>query len=335
MKKFLKRTFFVLLAIIGIGLIIPVFLSSSVKCETSIVIDAPAENVYEQIANFKNWNRWSAWNRQDPNMKVVYGGPDMGTGSWYTWDSEMSQLGNGKGTIDAEAPNDSIRVKLEFMGGGTPAWAVYRFKKEGTGVKVTMTFNAEMGYVMRYFAGMMQKEVMKKTDEGFQTLKTICENGPKQTTYEVMETWQNEQPYLGMRDTCSMATIGAKYMANFPALFEAVGKSGVKAAGPPFAIVHSPDTAQTIFDIEWCIPTATAPAASGNFKPGTLKAGKVLRVDYYGAYEKTMPAYEALFKYAGTKNMKPGKAREIYITDPTGENGSMSRVLTIVILPVE
>lgn len=336
MKKFLKRTLLVLLVIIGIGLLIPAFLSPAVRCENTITIDAPAENAFEQIGNFKNWNRWSAWNNMDPDMKIVYGGPDAGKGSWYTWESEKGEVGKGKATIDAEVYNDSIRVQLDFMESGNPSYMVYRFKKEGTGVKITATFRSEMGYLMRYATGMMETVIREKTDESLKALKTICENGPKQTRYEVINTWQNEQPYLSLRDTCTMATIGAKYMTNFGVLGQALAQGGGNGAGPPFAIVHSPDTAQTVFDIEWCIPTAAPATASGNTKPGTLKAGKVLRVDYYGPYEKTMPAYEALFTYAAGKKLKPaGKVREVYITDPTGENGKMDRVLTIILLPVE
>lgn len=336
MKKFLKRTLLVLLVIIGIGLLIPVFLSPAVRCENTVTIDAPAENVYELIGNFKNWNRWSAWNNMDPDMKIVYGGQDAGKGSWYTWESEKGEVGKGKATIDAEAYNDSIRVMLEFMESGNPSYMVYRFKKEGTGVKITANFRSEMGYLMRYATGMMESVISEKTGESLNALKKIAEAGPKQTRYEVMNTWQNEQNYLSLRDTCTMATIGAKYGANFGLLGQALAQSGVAGAGPPFAIVHSPDTAQTIFDIEWCIPTAGPAKASGNAKPGTLKAGKVLRVDYYGPYEKTMPAYEALFTYAAGKKLTPaGKVREVYITDPTGENGKMDRILTIILLPVE
>jgi len=330
--KILKWTGIVLGTIILLALIVSIFLPSRVEVKRELVINAPAENVYEQIINFKNWPRWSAFVRADSTLKPVYSGADQGVGASYSWTAE--EMGDGKIDIREAAFNDSIRMAMYFQESKEPAWGIYRFKKEGEGVKVTMVMIADMPFYMRLMGLMMKGMVGEKYDESLKNLKTIAEEGPKKKEYEVIETTQLEQHYLGLRDTASPATVGAKYQQNFPALFEAAMKSGSMPVGPPFSFVHS--QSDTLFDLEWAVPVAKAPAASGNFKPGVLKGGKVARVEYYGPYEETGNAYGSIMEWAAKNGKKiSGSPWEVYITDPMAENGKMDRVLTIVYMPIE
>ncbi|TND04079.1 MAG: hypothetical protein FD123_3850 [Bacteroidetes bacterium] len=332
--KILKRILIVLVILAAIAAIIPAFLGSHVHCERSLTIYAPAENAYYLVADFKNWNQWSPWHKMDPNWKLTHSGPDQGTGSSYSWESQVDSVGSGSMTIASCNPADSIFVNMEFKGMG-PATCRYRFKRTGDSTKITMTMDTDMPYFFRVFGGMMKENVEGKYEQGLKTIKAICEDVPKKKQYDVIESSQNEQPYLSIRDTCTMATIGAKYMQNFPAVFEAAGKSGNIPAGPPFAIIHS-DTAMTIMDIEWCVPVSKPATASGNFKAGSLKGGKMIKVEYYGPYEQTAGAYGAMEQWLASKGKKrAGKCREVYITDPQGENGKMDRVLTVIVADVE
>ena len=43
--------------------------------ERSITIAAPAERIYEQIADFHRWPDWSPWEGVDKHVKRIYAGP--------------------------------------------------------------------------------------------------------------------------------------------------------------------------------------------------------------------------------------------------------------------
>lgn len=335
--KILKRTLLVLVVFIALLAVIALFLPSSMKIKRTKTIKAAPENVYSLIANLKSWNRWSVWNQMDPNWKVTWGGPEEGTNSWYAWESEESQVGTGKITITNAVPVDSIITRMEFMGSEDPAWGRYYFKAVDGGVTLTMQMDADFGFnlIGRWMGLFMKGEVEKNFDTGLENIRKISEDGIASAArgeYLIAETWQNEQPYLSIRDTATMKTIGPKFGTNYGLIMQTMAENGVKSAGPPCAIYYRVDS---ILDIEWIIPTQQQVNASGNVKAGKFPAGKILKADYYGPYEASEPANKALEKYAANKNMTlQAPVREIYITDPTKEP-NMARWLTYIIREVK
>jgi effector-binding domain-containing protein len=335
--KIVKRILLVLVVLVALLAIIALFLPSSISVSRSLTIKAAPENVYSLVGNLKSWNRWSPWNQMDPNWKVTWGGPEEGEGSWYSWVSDNSQLGTGKITITKAVPFDSIITKMEFMGSDDPAWGCYYFKAAESGVTLTMTMNADFGYnlIGRWFGLFMKGEIEANFDKGLESIRKISEDGiagAARGEYMITETWQNEQPYISIRDTATMLTIGPKFGTNFGLLMQAMADAGVKSAGPPFAIFHSEDS---IMDIEWCVSTVTPIPSKGNVIGGKFAAGKILKADYYGPYEGSGPANKAIEKYAADKKLPLGApVREVYITDPTKEPNA-ARWLTYIIREVK
>jgi hypothetical protein len=132
--KTLKKIGIILLIIIGLFLVISLFLPSKVYVERSIVINAPVENVFEQVNTLKNWEKWSPWHEIDPNMGLKYEGPESGTGAQYSWTSEHKNVGNGRLVITNSAPYDSIVSEMYFMDSKEPSYGIYKFEKADGGV---------------------------------------------------------------------------------------------------------------------------------------------------------------------------------------------------------
>jgi len=79
----------------------------------SQLIDAPPARVFEQIADFHNWTRWSPWEDIDPGMKRSYSGAGSGTGAAYAW-SGNRKAGQGRMAItDAREPS-TVQIDLVF-----------------------------------------------------------------------------------------------------------------------------------------------------------------------------------------------------------------------------
>ncbi|MGL5890578.1 MAG: SRPBCC family protein [Bacteroidia bacterium] len=335
--KIVKRILLVLVVLVALLVVIALFLPSSMSISRSITIKAAPENVYSLVGNLKSWNRWSVWNQMDPNWKVTWGGPEEGKGSWYSWVSENGRVGTGKITITKAVPVDTVITKMEFMGSEEPAWGCYYFKPAEGGVTLTMTMDAEFGFnlIGRWMGLFMKGEIEKNFDTGLENIRKICEDGiagAARGEYMITETWQNEQSYISIRDTATMATIGPKFGTNYGRLMEAMAEAGVKSAGPPFSLFHGGDS---IMDLEWCISTVTAVPSKGDIKSGKLAAGKILKADYYGPYEGSTPANIAVEKYAAEKKYTlTAPIREIYITDPTKEPNA-ARWLTYIVRDIK
>ncbi|MCU0435493.1 MAG: SRPBCC family protein [Bacteroidia bacterium] len=318
--KILKRILLVLVVLIALLAVVGLFLPSGSHVNRSLTIKAAPENVYSLINNLKSWDRWSPWHKMDPNWKVTWGGPDEGNGSWYSWESQSSRVGNGKISITQSVPFDSIVTRMEFMGSDDPAWGRYIIKAAEGSVNLTMRMDAEYGFniIARYFGLMMNSEIEKSFDEGLENIRKICENGMVKAAkgeYLITETWQNEQPYLSIRDTATMSSIADKFATNYGRIGMVMQKQGAKMAGPVFSLIHQTGE---IMELEWCVPVAPGTKGEGEVKLSTLSAGKILKADYYGPYEKSDPAYAAIEKYAAEKKLTTeGLWREVYITDPT------------------
>src|SRR5260221_4551569 len=70
------------------------FLPSTVAVQRSIVINAPANRVYNLVVEPRQWTNWSVWNRRDPNMRVTYKGPPFGMGAKWEWASKSEGSGS-------------------------------------------------------------------------------------------------------------------------------------------------------------------------------------------------------------------------------------------------
>jgi uncharacterized protein YndB with AHSA1/START domain len=77
-------------------------------------IQAPADIIYNQFADFRNWPNWSAWHKKDSQMVLMYGATTSGIGGNYSWTSPNKNTGTGSMEITALDTNARLKMKLEF-----------------------------------------------------------------------------------------------------------------------------------------------------------------------------------------------------------------------------
>src|SRR5450432_2656873 len=104
--KWLKRILVFLLTLAALFVIVSHFFPGRFRAERSIVIKAPAEKVFPDIVDLRQWKSWGIWFQRDPGMVVTYSDPPTGVGSWSNWVSK--QEGSGKMTIKTIDPNKGI-----------------------------------------------------------------------------------------------------------------------------------------------------------------------------------------------------------------------------------
>lgn len=176
--KFVKRLLVILVAIIALFFIIGLFLPSKYQVERSIVINAPAETIFEQVNDLKKAEKWNAWSASDPTMKITYGEVTVGVGATSSWTSEKS--GNGTQKIIESIPPKSTKTHLDFGKMGT-ATGYFTFEEAEGGIKATNGFYGDNGMkiISRYFGLMMDGMVGPFFEKGLAQLKTIAEKEAK------------------------------------------------------------------------------------------------------------------------------------------------------------
>ena len=177
--KTLKTIGLVMLGIIVLFVVVAYLLPRHIQVARSTVINAPPEVVFNQVNVLQNWENWSPWHDIDPEMQIIYEGPEMGKGASYSWFSEDPGAGKGKLTITESVPNSKITTEIDFMERGT-ATTEYSFAEIKEGTLMTWSMETDMGNnpVARYFGLFMDKLLGRDFEKGMENIKKIVTNLP-------------------------------------------------------------------------------------------------------------------------------------------------------------
>ena len=150
----------------------------SFRLERSAVINAPPEKLFALVSDFKQWPRWSPWEKLDPAMARTFSGPERGVGSVYTWDSP-SKAGAGRMEIKEAQTDAKVTIQLNFIrpfaAQNTTEFNLQRQPNNTT--QFTWVMYGPSPYVaklMQIFVS-MDKMVGKDFEEGLVNLKRIAE----------------------------------------------------------------------------------------------------------------------------------------------------------------
>lgn len=171
--KILKKIVFALVILIAAMAVIGlVALPRTSKVERSVVIQAPADVIFDQVNDLKKNEAWSPW--KDSTMKLTYGSVTEGKGAQSMWTSK--NMGNGTMTIEESVPSSALKIDLDFGSMGK-AKALWSFLPEGEGVKVTevMASDAGMNPAKRWMSLLSDKMVGPYFEKGLASLKQVSE----------------------------------------------------------------------------------------------------------------------------------------------------------------
>lgn len=147
------------------------------RVERSVVVQAPAAQIYPLIADFHRWTAWSPYEHLDPAMKRTYGGAESGVGATYAWDGN-NKIGAGRMEITEATPPSKIGIKLDFLRPFEASnIAEFTLAPEGSGTRVTWAMQGPANFMSKLMGTLfdMDKMVGKDFETGLATLKTLGE----------------------------------------------------------------------------------------------------------------------------------------------------------------
>jgi len=170
----------VLIVLLAGGFLVMVMMQpDEMSVARSTTIDAPPGIVFQQVNDFRNWKKWSPWEKRDPDMKIEYKGEETGEGAVYTWDSKSDEVGAGQMTITQSTPNEQIKIALEFERPfEDTANPVFDFAPEGDGTKVTWSMAGKNNFMSKVFMVFMdfEKIIGDDFEAGLASMKTAAED---------------------------------------------------------------------------------------------------------------------------------------------------------------
>ena len=82
--------------------------------ERSTHIEASPGDIYEHVIDLRKMEKWSPWERMDPNMTKSYSGAESGVGSRYEW-SGNRKVGEGSMEITDAQQDTRVDIDLVFL----------------------------------------------------------------------------------------------------------------------------------------------------------------------------------------------------------------------------
>lgn len=110
----LQIVFSLLGTIVFVVLVLASMKPNEFRIARSISINAPAEAVFAQLADFHLWNNWSPWDKMDPSMNRTYEGAASGEGAVYAWNGNK-KVGSGRMEITEAVAPHRVSIQLDFI----------------------------------------------------------------------------------------------------------------------------------------------------------------------------------------------------------------------------
>lgn len=321
--KVLKVILYIILALILILVIIGLLGPKEFHVERSVVIDAPPEFIFPYVSHFENMNTWGPWLDADPDAETSIEGEDGTEGAKSYWSGNDS-VGEGTQTLTTVAPDTLVESRLHFIRPyESDANARFRLRDVEEGTEVTWAIYGENNFVSKIMSTFMNLDAQIGPDfeEGLNNLKQLVESKMAEETdgYKIQVVEFSGRKMLTIRNTVKMTDIGPFFSQNLPVLAGTIGNAGVEMDGMPCGLYYTWD--------EDTQTTAMAAAvgykgeiSNTDFETVEIPPSKALLIDYYGPYENSGKAHEAMEKYIQSFDLEVNPpVMEEYVTDPGQE----------------
>lgn len=164
-------------AVLTLILIVAATRPDTFRIERSAMVQAPPEEIYPLVSDFRGWSEWSPFDRLDPDMVRIFSGAQRGEGAVYAW-SGNAKAGKGRMRIvEANAP-ERVRIQLVFEKPfRSENTAEFTFEPVGQSTRVTWAMYGPSSYVSKVFGLFVDMDGMvgKDFEAGLANLKALAE----------------------------------------------------------------------------------------------------------------------------------------------------------------
>lgn len=161
-------------------------LPKQMEVERSALIESDPATVFEYVNSQEKFHSWSPWADMDPQMQLVFFGPEHGVGSSMSWSSDVPQVGTGVQRITISEPPQRVVAVMEFDGQASSEME-FELTPEGNQTKVTWRYRVKFDNnpVSRYVGLALDDVLGPHYERGLEKLEHLVESLPAIVTEEV------------------------------------------------------------------------------------------------------------------------------------------------------
>lgn len=332
LKKIIFGLLKVLLILVALYLIVALFAPGDYRVERSQTIEASPEIVYDQIAYFENWEKWSPWEEKDSTLVNTLTGEDGTVGATQSWTGDPELSGKGKMTMTALEPGQMILYDLTFEDMNMTSHGGFIIKDTAEKTSVTWYDEGDIPFLFRPIAMFYDMDAMIGADfeRGLTLLDSAAVEAKKeQEKYKIERVELPESYYYGVRKNIPIEDVDSTlYGSSYGLLGQFFGEQQIEMKGMPVGIVFDWNEESGQTEIMPAFPVESFRAkGTDQIEQYTLPKTKAVVLYYYGPYEETVPAHEYMEEYMKRNNLSYSVVMEEFVDDPATKD-SMDEVLT-------
>ena len=147
------------------------------RVQRTTVIEAPPEQIFPFIEDFRKYALWSPYERVDPSMSRRYSGSSRGKGAVYEWNGK-GKAGKGRMEIAHASPPLMAVIRLDFARPvATQNIVEFTLRPDGSGTSVSWAMRGANPYIAKLIQLVfnMDRMVGKEFEAGLANLKALAE----------------------------------------------------------------------------------------------------------------------------------------------------------------
>jgi effector-binding domain-containing protein len=293
--KTLKYIFVFLLIVIVVAAVYLATLKGDFDVNTSRVIAADPEVVFNDLNDYKNWKDWGPWYEEDSTLVAIYADNTVGVGGSYSWTSEK----DGEGfmtTLKAVSPESleqEIVLKTPF--GDMKSEVYWRLEKVDKGTNVTWGMKGTISFFFRYMTEGMEKDLGAMQERGLELLDKSIQNKMKVfsiTNHGIVE--YSGGFYLYVTTSTKISEMSSKFPGMLAEVGDFIASNNVRTTGSPFTLYHKFDeeNGTTMFSVCYPIPERMITPKGTDILTGFMGRGSYFKSTLKGSYENSNKAWE-------------------------------------------
>jgi ribosome-associated toxin RatA of RatAB toxin-antitoxin module len=161
------------LVLLATGVAALFFLARKAHVERSIIVEAPAEDVFALVRTVDGFNQFNPFKLRDPQLRITPNGAAAGVGAGFSW---KGKEGRGTQTIIREVTDKAVVMQLDLGPQGRPVQTLAFAAVDG-GTRVTWSLDADFGAnpIARLFGLVLDRFLGPAYESGLRQLKTVVE----------------------------------------------------------------------------------------------------------------------------------------------------------------
>lgn len=296
--------------------------------ERSIQIAASCQQVFDTVADYSGWTKWSPWLCAEPDARVTVTDEPAEVGSVYAWEGEV--VGAGEIEHIHLAPPNLIQDEIRFL---KPFRSKSRvsFELEPTGNETRLTWGMQgsLPWFMFWMRPMMETLIGMDYDRGLKMLKEWIETGSIESQTRIHGvTSTGPLSMLGVSGACTISEISKHMEEAFRQAESLFQERGLSTDEGMISVYHDFNMKTGIFKFTsgYLVSDSDRNAKqAGGLTGWSTPETQALYVEHVGSYQHLGNAWSAANQIARYKKLKPCKsgAFELYKTTPPAPSAEL------------